>query len=116
MHSGRSGGDWSHGFKAIRGNGKERGLHDHLEDREHGHELGSENGRWEILTMENQEKSVGRYMSTTELMNVLNISRSTVYRLMIKGMPNIMVGSVHRFPMEKVLTWLKGLHTGTTKK
>ena len=58
--------------------------------------------------MENQEKSVERYLTTGELMNALSISRSTVYRLMAKGMPNIMVGSVHRFPMEQVLTWLKG--------
>ena len=40
-------------------------------------------------------------------MDVLEISRSTVYRLMGKGMPNIKVGSVHRFPIEQVLTWLK---------
>ena len=58
--------------------------------------------------MENQEKSVERYLTTGELMDHLSISRSTVYRLMAKGMPNIMVGSVHRFPMGQVLTWLKG--------
>ena len=46
--------------------------------------------------MENQEK----YLSTGQLMDYLEISRSTVYRLMAKGMPNIMVGSVHRFPRE----------------
>ncbi len=44
--------------------------------------------------MENQEK----YLSTGQLMEFLEISRSTVYRLMAKGMPNIMIGSVHRFP------------------
>ena len=43
--------------------------------------------------MENQEKC----LSTVQLMDYLEISRSTVYRLMAKGMPNIMVGSVHRF-------------------
>ena len=61
--------------------------------------------------MENQEKSVERYLSTGELMDMLSISRSTVYRLMEKGLPNMMVGSVHRFPVEQVLTWLKGLHS-----
>ena len=54
-------------------------------------------------TMENQEK----YLSTGQLMEFLEISRSTVYRLMAKGMPNLMVGSVHRFPMAQVLDWLK---------
>jgi len=53
--------------------------------------------------MENQEK----YLSTGQLMEFLEISRSTVYRLMAKGMPNLMVGSVHRFPMAQVLDWLK---------
>lgn len=58
--------------------------------------------------MENQEKSVERYLTTGELMNALSISRSTVYRLMAKGMPNIMVGSIHRFPMNQVIiTWLE---------
>ena len=54
-----------------------------------------------------QEKNPERYLSTGELMDVLSISRSTVYRLMDRGLPNIMVGSVHRFPMEQVLNWLK---------
>ena len=54
--------------------------------------------------MENQEK----YLSTSQLMDYLEISRSTVYRLMAKGMPNIMVGSVHRFPVIQVVEWLEG--------
>ena len=54
--------------------------------------------------METQEK----YLSTGQLMEFLEISRSTVYRLMEKGLPNIMVGSVHRFPMTQVITWLQG--------
>ena len=54
-------------------------------------------------TMENQEK----YLSTGQLMEFLEISRSTVYRLMAKGMPNIMVGTVHRFPMTRVVEWLE---------
>jgi len=54
-------------------------------------------------TMENQEK----YLSTGQLMEFLEISRSTVYRLMAKGMPNLMIGSVHRFPMNQVVEWLE---------
>ena len=53
--------------------------------------------------MEEQEK----YLSTGQLMEFLEISRSTVYRLMAKGMPNIMIGSVHRFSVNQVTDWLK---------
>ena len=54
-----------------------------------------------------QEKNTERYLSTGDLMDILSISRSTVYRLMARGMPNIMVGSVHRFPMTQVVGWLE---------
>jgi len=40
-------------------------------------------------------------------MDILSISRSTVYRLRAKGMPNIMIGSVHRFPVTQVVGWLE---------
>ena len=53
--------------------------------------------------MQNEEK----YLGTNQLMDFLEISRSTVYRLMAKGMPNIMVGSVHRFPANQVVGWLE---------
>ena len=46
-------------------------------------------------------------------MHVLEISRSTVYRLMAKGMPSIMVGSVHRFPIYQVLIWLEDNYPNT---
>lgn len=52
-------------------------------------------------------RDIEQYLSTGELMDMLAISRSTVYRLMAKGLPNIMVGSVHRFPKEQVLNWLQ---------
>lgn len=55
-----------------------------------------------------KNKDVEQYLSTGGLMEMLGISRSTVYRLMVKGLPNIMVGSVHRFPKEQVLKWLQG--------
>jgi predicted DNA-binding transcriptional regulator AlpA len=54
-----------------------------------------------------KEKGVELYLSMGELMDMLAISRSTVYRLMLKGMPNIVVGAVHRFPKDQALTWLK---------
>jgi excisionase family DNA binding protein len=49
-----------------------------------------------------------KYLNTGQLMDCLKISRSTVYRLMAKGMPNIMVGSVDRFPRDQVVGWLEG--------
>jgi excisionase family DNA binding protein len=55
----------------------------------------------------NDERDIEEYLSTAGVMHVLEISRSTVYRLIAKGMPNIMVGSVHCFPIEQVSTWLK---------
>jgi excisionase family DNA binding protein len=58
------------------------------------------------------EKNTERYLSTGELMDVLSISRSTVYRLIAKGLPNIMIGSVHRFPIDQILTWLKEKNGG----
>lgn len=54
-----------------------------------------------------KESNAEHYLSTGKLMEMLGISRSTVYRLMAKGMPHIMVGSVHRFPKEQVLKWLQ---------
>jgi excisionase family DNA binding protein len=56
---------------------------------------------------QDSEREIEHYVSTRVLMEVLEISRSTVYRLMTKGMPSIMVGSVHRFPMEQVVMWLE---------
>lgn len=48
-----------------------------------------------------------KYLSTGQLMAFLGISRSTIYRLMAKGMPNLLVGSVHRFPANQVVGWLE---------
>jgi len=59
--------------------------------------------------MENQEK----YLSTGQIMDFLEISRSTVYRLMAKGMPNIRVGAMHRFPVNQVVGWLEKENNGT---
>ena len=59
------------------------------------------------------ERDIEHYISTAGLMEVLEISRSTVYRLMAKGMPSIKVGSVHRFPMEQVLAWLEENYPNT---
>jgi hypothetical protein len=39
------------------------------------------------------DRDIEHHISTSGLMEVLEISRSTVYRLMKKGLPNIIVGS-----------------------
>lgn len=61
------------------------------------------------------ERNTERYLTTSELVEMLSISRSTVYRLMNKGLPNITVGSVHRYPIEQVLNWLKESNTRTNR-
>jgi excisionase family DNA binding protein len=63
-----------------------------------------------------EDRDIEHYLITGGLMDVLEISRSTVYRLMAKGMPNIKIGAVHRFPIEQVLTWLKTNYSDTTRE
>jgi excisionase family DNA binding protein len=62
------------------------------------------------------DRDIEHYISTAGLMEVLEISRSTVYRLMKKGMPSIMVGSVHRFPIDHVLKWLEENYGDATRE
>ncbi len=58
--------------------------------------------------METQvEQGREQFVGTQELMDTLSISRSTVNRLVKRGMPHIWVGSVRRYPLNQVLEWLK---------
>ncbi len=57
---------------------------------------------------EEQKRNMELYLSTNELMEMLGISRSTVYRLMDRGIPFIKVGSINRFPKDQVVAWLEG--------
>jgi excisionase family DNA binding protein len=68
------------------------------------------------MKKDSERDDIEHYLSTAGLMHVLEISRSTVYRLMAKGMPNIMVGSVHRFPIDQVLIWLEENYPHTLEK
>ena len=52
-----------------------------------------------------------RYLSTAELLDTLSISRSTVNRMVKRGMPHIWVGAVRRFPLSEVVEWLKKIQT-----
>ncbi len=58
--------------------------------------------------METQvEQGREQYVSTQELMDVISISRSTVNRMVKRGMPHIWVGSVRRYSLSQVIEWLK---------
>jgi len=53
------------------------------------------------------EQAREHFVGTQELMDTLSISRSTVNRLVKRGMPHIWVGSVRRYSLNEVLEWLK---------
>ncbi len=58
--------------------------------------------------METQvEQGRDQFVGTQELMDTISISRSTVNRLVKRGMPHIWVESIRRFPLGQVLEWLK---------
>ena len=58
--------------------------------------------------METQvEQGRDQTVGTKELMDVISISRSTVNRMVKRGMPHIWVGSVRRYSLSQVLEWLK---------
>ncbi len=53
------------------------------------------------------EQARDQFVGTKELMDTLSISRSTVNRLVKRGMPHIWIGSVRRYPLNQVIEWLK---------
>ncbi len=59
------------------------------------------------MISEERERNMEHYLSTNKLMEMLGISRSTVYRLMDRGLPFIKVGAINRFPKDQVLAWLE---------
>ncbi len=48
-----------------------------------------------------------QFVGTKELMDTISISRSTVNRLVKRGMPHLWVGSVRRYSLSQVIEWLK---------
>jgi len=48
-----------------------------------------------------------RWVGIGELMNRLSISRSTVNRMVKKGLPCLWIGSERRFNVARVLEWLE---------
>ena len=58
------------------------------------------------------DTQIVQYVSTGELMNALSISRSTVNRMIGRGMPYVWIGSVRRYPLQQVLDWLRATYGG----
>ena len=56
------------------------------------------------------EQQRDKYIGTAELMEILGISRSTVNRLVKRGLPHLWVGSVRRFPIGESIQWLKSTY------
>ncbi len=73
-----------------------------------GSQIHRENKKGEQMINEEQKRDMEQYLSTNELMEMLGISRSTVYRLMDRGMPYLKVGAINRFSKDRVLVWLGG--------
>ena len=51
-------------------------------------------------------------LSVNQVLQLLNICRSTLYGLMHRTkhpIPNILVGRVRRFPVDKLLWWMENL-------
>jgi excisionase family DNA binding protein len=55
-----------------------------------------------------QERDMEQYLTTKQLMDLLQISRSSIHRWIEQGMPCVKAGSLNRFPKEEVLAWLEG--------
>ena len=73
-----------------------------------GSQIYRKNKKGEQMINEEQKRDMEQYLSTNELMEMLGISRSTVYRLMDRGMPFIKVGAINRFPKDQVVAWFGG--------
>jgi excisionase family DNA binding protein len=58
------------------------------------------------------ETQTAKYISTGELMKTLDVSRSTINRMVRRGMPHLWVGAVRRYPFDEVLQWLKQKYKG----
>lgn len=58
-----------------------------------------------------------QYLTTQQLKDTLNVSRSTIRRLTQAGMPFIWVASQRRYPLEQCLDWLgrRGELSGTSR-
>jgi len=50
---------------------------------------------------------VENYLTMDELMKYLKVSRVSIQRYMIKGMPSVKLGGLRRFKISEVENWLR---------
>ena len=50
---------------------------------------------------------VENYLTMDELMTYLKVSRVSIQRYMIKGMPSVKLGGLRRFKISEVENWLR---------
>jgi excisionase family DNA binding protein len=60
-----------------------------------------------MIQTEQRTDNMEIYLSTNDLMKMLGVSRSTIYRLMSQGLPTLKIRALNRFPHYQVLNWLK---------
>lgn len=57
-----------------------------------------------------------KFLSISEVMEFLGISRPTIYRLLSKGMPCYRLGGRRIFDREELIDWVKGHRNDKPKK
>lgn len=53
-----------------------------------------------------------QFLSATDIMNLLKVSRGTLYNLMFRKdnpLPSVRIGKSRRFPFDKVKVWMENL-------
>lgn len=53
------------------------------------------------------ETNTAQYLTTKQVMDLLQISRSTVHRWIEQGMPHVKAGAHNRFSRAEILAWLE---------
>jgi len=56
-----------------------------------------------------------KYLTIEDLIEMLQVTRSTIYNLKKKGLPFIKIGSNVRFEQSEVINWLNSNHKKETE-
>jgi len=56
-----------------------------------------------------------KYLTIEDLIEMLQVTRSTIYNLKKKGLPFIKIGSNVRFEQSEVINWLNSNHKQQTE-
>lgn len=56
-----------------------------------------------------------KYLTIEDLIEMLQVTRSTIYNLKKKGLPFIKIGSNVRFEQTEVINWLNSNHSKETE-